>query len=358
MRNVAFISGPALGHVSRLFKIARALESIRDVKITFIVPDFSGAPDVVIKDKLETIKIPISSAQRARPFEVFGSAIEDIFKTQKFDLIVYDGCPVRWFSTIRFPDCPCIYVTNIFLTGLLTSETLQYDWFQRGAGKFINRIRLKKGMSPITSVFDLYDADQVLLSDPEFMAEDMTALPDNFTICGPISWSSKGDIPEALSNLTDSLVISMGSTGKQEISAALIDKLMSVAKCKESVYIGGQARKMKNAGLCDYSFDWAPLAEILPKASLVLTQGGSGSTYQALAHKTPVVILPTHKNQALLGKILEDKGLAICINTNDNLEKIDSFDIGKTRANMQALSKISNFKEGARLAAQKLADII
>jgi len=328
IKSLAFICGPALGHVSRLFQLAKRIKRQSGAAITFFVPHYSAAADFVIGDAFEIVKIPIPDDQRSLPFEIFADRMETHFKNRRFDLIVHDGCPLRWFSVLKFPDCPRVFLTNVFLTGHVSRETFQNRWFENEAGKKVLQKRRAKGLPPIQSVFDLYDADRVLLVDPPALFPKLK-LPSHFSYCGPIFWSTPKAIPDALRNERRFTLISMGSTGKRSIDDDFLKQVRNFTRSEQLIYAGLQARDIRSLKELDRAFKLLPLNRILDRADAVVTQGGSGSSYQALFHGAPVIAFPTHINQQILGRIIEQAGLGVSIGLNENISRLEGFDMKK-----------------------------
>ena len=303
-----------------------------DVNIKFFVPAYSKAPDVVIGDKFEIVKIPIPDALKKHGYSAFGDAMELHFKNNKFDLIVNDGCPLRWMSTMRLPNCPRIMISNAFLTGHFTENTVQKDWFVRPTHQKVHQIRREKGLPPLMSPFEMYNADLVLLTDPRSLFPKLQArLPENFEICGPVFWSAQRPVPQELVGLEDFVLISMGSTGRRKLNEQFFAEIRAFTQCETIIYAGHQAEEVRKLPDLDFAFNFLPLNRVLKQASCVVTQGGAGSTYQALSVGAPVISFPTHRNQEILGKVVEKHGLGACIGLRESSEILETMDFPAMR---------------------------
>ena len=320
--------------------------------ITFFVADHSPAPDIVIGDSFRVRKIQVPKAKRGHAFIDFGNVVENHLKDGKFDMVINDGCPFRWMSTLRLPDCPHTFITNAFLTGHFTPETVQSRWFDKPVFKHIQRIRNEKGLKPITSLFDLYKADLVLLSDPaELFPGLQKKLPGHFVFCGPIVWSAPKGIPKSLRNLDRFSLISMGSTGKRIINNDFLTAICRFTQSKSLIYAGHNSEDMQALVKIDKAFKFLPLNRIMDKVDAVITHGGSGSSYQALSHGSPVLAFPTHLNQEILGRVFEKAGLGVCLGLNDNLSRLEAFDFQKIQQNARNFASNYLEKPGAGKAA-------
>lgn len=346
-----------MGHVGRLYQIATRLKRTASLNITFFIADYSSAADIVIGDEFEVVKIPIPQTKPRHPFVAFGNQMEEQFKTRKFDMIVHDGCPLRWMSTMRLPDCPRVFVTNAFLTGHFIQDTVQSRWFTQNLRKIVNPIRQEKALAPLKSAFELYDADRVLLSDlPELFPGLSKNLPGHFSFCGPIFWSPKRAIPKHIRGLSGFSLISMGSTGKRPIDDVFLKSLRAFTKSEHLIYAGHKANELKILSELDHAFKFLPLNRMLENADAVVTQGGSGSTYQALSQGVPIIAFPTHLNQQTLGHVVENAGLGICVGLDQSLSKLSDFDLNRMIQKTREMQP--KFRTGGHLAVKAIQSIL
>ena len=65
-------------------------------------------------------------------------------------------------------------------------------------------------------------------------------------------------------------------------------------------------------------YSWLPASRVLSKSKFVITQGGAGSSYQAMALGIPIGVWPTHRNHELLGLILQDYGCGMLMDDSSN----------------------------------------
>ena len=357
MRKVGFIVGPALGHVGRSFKAALQLRSICDAQIIFISPDHGRYVERLVGKDFETIAVPTSSFEKSDSFQEFASGLEQVFTANRFDIIVHDLCPLRWLSTTRFPDCPRVNVTNVFLTKIANARTSQAMRFDR-IGDRINSIRTEKGLPPLHTVFDLYEADLVLLADPSRLTSRYGRLPSHYFPCGPSSWGADGNLPDALSTVKNALLLSMGSLGKRELDPELLTKIMRQAGCQSSIYVGNKVESVRKLGIVDHIYDWLPLEKVLDRVKVVMSHGGSGSTYQALSFGVPVIVFSMETNLEIFGNILEDLGVGICISDEASFAKIDAFDFNQLSANAVIFADEMKGQDGPDRIAREIANLL
>ncbi|MCC6917084.1 nucleotide disphospho-sugar-binding domain-containing protein [Nitrosomonas sp.] len=168
----------------------------------------------------------------------------------------------------------------------------------------MHRLCRKYGMKPLG--FDLRqvftEADISVFADiPEIVPVEKCAIPDRYAFIGPIIWSPKIEVPAELTNQTDNrplVYISMGSSGNPGLLSAVVSAVASlncriaVATFSDSPAIPSSAKHIVISGLL-------PGSEIAAQARLVICNGGSPTTHQALQQGTPVLGIPANMDQLL-----------------------------------------------------------
>jgi len=177
----------------------------------------------------------------------------------------------------------------------------------------VNRVRRKYGLTGIGADFRnvLMDGDVTCFADvPEIIPTE--SLPATQRFIGPTPWSP-AMLPPAWWNEVQSrdgsrqlVYVTLGSSGPadvlQSVLAGLadlpIDVIASMAGREETLRVPSNVR----------------VAELLPgelacaAADLVICNGGSPSTYQALAHGKPTVGIASNMDQFLNMAAVEDAG--------------------------------------------------
>ncbi len=146
------------------------------------------------------------------------------------------------------------------------------------------------------------EADISVFADiPEIVPVEKCAIPDRYAFIGPIIWSPKIEVPAELTNQTDNrplVYISMGSSGNPGLLSAVVSAVASlncriaVATFSDSPAIPSSAKHIVISGLL-------PGSEIAAQARLVICNGGSPTTHQALQQGTPVLGIPANMDQLL-----------------------------------------------------------
>ncbi len=214
---------------------------------------------------------------------------------------------------MRLPDIPKATITNYFLTSLgrhqQTAQSVNFDKY----GTEWNRQRERRGLPPLQNHYALQDTDLVILADPARLLPADAVLPDAYTVCGPLSWEPDMALPAELENERGLLYVSIGSSGRElpgpivtAIQAALGGPPVVVGHPDPAVF-----PEPLPAGWRRHF--WLPGSKVLMRSQCAITQGGTGSTYQALQYGVPVVCWPRQINQTLLGQRIEDIGAGILL---------------------------------------------
>ncbi|MCV2368716.1 glycosyltransferase [Roseateles oligotrophus] len=166
----------------------------------------------------------------------------------------------------------------------------------------INRVRKKYGFKPYRSIREYYgDGDVVMYSDTPGLVPATANLPPTHHYIGPIVWSPSMALPawwaEAMAIERPRAYITLGSTGSVDLLPEI------VAACLEE----GLLCLVATAGRGQYTSDspWVFTAPFLPgdlaaaAASLVICNGGSPTTHQALQQGVPVLGICSNLDQVM-----------------------------------------------------------
>jgi UDP:flavonoid glycosyltransferase YjiC (YdhE family) len=216
------------------------------------------------------------------------------------------------YARLRFPvpDLPLTRIMGIRAASLLFSAV------RPAAFAFhtlpLNRIRKEYGLSSLG--FDLRriytHGDYTLYADiPDWIP--MADMPANHRYIGPILWSPAVPPPDWWHGLPGEkpiVYVNLGSSGPVRL---LPDVLRALADLPVTVVAATAGRQRldivpPNAHLADY----LPGAEAAARAALVVCNGGSPATQQALAAGTPVLGIGGNMDQLLNMGVLERTGAA------------------------------------------------
>ncbi|RXT39063.1 glycosyl transferase family 28 [Bradyrhizobium betae] len=187
----------------------------------------------------------------------------------------------------------------------------------------LNRTRADLGLPLLGDVFDLFDrADRLLLATSQAFDFQADALPDNFRYVGPLldvpnwsrslqteawraPWSARSGRPRAL------IACSTGAQGQRDMFQRMIDAM-------EAVEIDAIATAGPNLDVADlrapknvHLIRGAPHDLVMKDVSVVISQGGHGTTIRSLINGLPQLILPMGRDQAANAARIEAKGAGL-----------------------------------------------
>ncbi len=345
-----FLSGPAMGHIVRLISIAKEVDKLNNAVILFGIPSISKNSNLVIT---EGFNLKLLDARRGKKIHIkkFPLAVESLVSQYEPDIIVIDWNMMMWGTNIRWPNIPRVLITNIFLTNakphISTKQDLMFPHYKDD----INRARLAKTIEPVKCVRDLYVADIVCLADPLSVVGLFSDLPLNYYPGGACYFDLKQECPDELLGLTDILLILQGSTGKIIINNEMIKRLKEEGKCKFVVLVGQNYSNIENV---DLTLKFAPLGFLLQRSNLIITHGGTGSTYQALSYGKPIIIFPSLRNHEILGSLIEDLGAGMSMLNEDWKKKIQQFNLAIASSNANRVAKVMRNENGPLSIAKKI----
>lgn len=297
---------------------------------------------------------------QGRGDEGFADALERAMDRSDPDLICLDLSPVPWLYLVRFPPVPRAYVTNFFLTKLLAAETFQ-DLDLRENSADWNHRRRRRQLPELHDAKELYDANAVLLSDPPELVPREVRVEEPYRVVGPCIWQPVGSLPAPLIETRRLLLLTFGSTGSRLLPGDVAEKLRRALGCDTSVWLASKSPGGEREDHGGHVFSGVPMAPVLQRSVLAVTQGGAGSTYAALLQGVPVAVWPSHRNHELLAEMLARAGVGILA---AELAALEPSEIRREVARMQRkLSEISTTTRGdlsapaARAAAALLSMI-
>lgn len=178
----------------------------------------------------------------------------------------------------------------------------------------LNRVRREYGLPSLgNDLREVYShADQTLYADiPEFVPTD--PLPPHHGWLGPILWSPEVDLPPWWTTLPEDkpiVYVALGSSGENARALPLI--LQGLAELPVTVMAATAGCTLpdeppRNA----YVTNFLPGMEASSRAALVICNGGSLATQQALAAGVPVLGVAGNMDQHLNMLCMEQHGLGL-----------------------------------------------
>jgi UDP:flavonoid glycosyltransferase YjiC (YdhE family) len=211
-----------------------------------------------------------------------------------------------------------------------------------------NKLRARERMSPLGDIFDLHcSGDTNLYLDAPSLF-DFAPLPNNHQFIGPVLYSMKAPTPEWLKTVDPHppiVFVTLGSSGAVDCLPALLECL-STKRVTAFVATSGRTQ-LANVPANIFISTYLPAREILAKASLVISNGGSPVSYLALSQGVPILAICSNMDQHLSAQAVENYGAAIALRS----EKLENANVGGC---IDALLQNPRFRGQARVIAQEI----
>lgn len=212
----------------------------------------------------------------------------------------------------------------------------------------MNRVRKEVGVPELPSDLRIMytEGDYILYPDvPEFIPT--TGLPGNHHYVGICEWNPPTTKPvwwdAMLADPKPKVFVSLGSSGPLR---ALPGLLKALSTLPVSVLLSTSGRAAPDLAPGMYVADLLPFTATAAAVNLVVSHGGSGGLYPAMAAGTPVLGIPSNADQQLSTAFLEDSGAGLGVRVEEASEK----------RLKRALERLL-FEPEFRLAAKKWATI-
>jgi UDP:flavonoid glycosyltransferase YjiC (YdhE family) len=321
-RILFFSEAVTLAHVARPMVLAQALDRSRYDVFFACDPRFLGlfgdVPFPVRSIKSMSSKRFLQSLRRITP--PFGITTlrayvkEDLEVIQEIrpDLIVGDfrmSLPISAFTA----RCPYMAIVNAYWSPFaqwpvpIPDGPVVLQWIAKRAVPWIIALyawpinRLRREYDLPTLRYDFMHmhicADHVLYPDvPEMVP--IAKLPPTHHYIGPVFWQPHMALPDWWCHLPPDrpiVYVTLGSSGREELLPVVLKALSSLFV---SVIVATSGRPLPpdippNA----YTADYLPGKEATARAGLVICNGGSPTSHQALAVGTPVLGLASNIDQ-------------------------------------------------------------
>lgn len=179
----------------------------------------------------------------------------------------------------------------------------------------LNRVRRRHGLTTLGhDLRTCYSwADHTLYADaPEVVPT--RPLPGNHRYLGPVLWSTETPLPEWWERLPADrplVFLTLGSSGSAEALPALLRTLAQLPITLVVARAGRGGLPPLPANI--YHAEYLPLEAVLRRARLLICNGGSLSTYQALACGVPTIGVCANLDQLLNMGAIERLGAGILL---------------------------------------------
>ena len=238
-------------------------------------------PDVVVGDF--RLSLSVSARLKNVPYLTISNAYWSPYYREKYPLPEVE--PVSWLG---------LTLGNLVFQAV---RPFAFAYHTRP----MNRLRREYGLASLgLDLRRIYtDADYTLYADlPTLMP--LQGAPDNHVFLGPIVWSPSSPLPPWWNDLPDDrplVYVTLGSSGRSDL---LGPTLAAVSGLPVAVLAATAGRvQLDSVPGNVYLADFLPGEEAARRASLVICNGGSPTTQQALVHGKPVLGIPSNLDQYL-----------------------------------------------------------
>lgn len=335
-RVLAMPSGVGYAHLTRLVLIARALRE-RGAEVAFA---FRSVQEPILKAEgfrtfllAEPLVTDFTSNVYAAftPATIEAGIADELRAIEAFQphLILSDFRLTAAISA-RVASLPLVSVVNACLTKHFNPVTaLASD--EGGAGKGLAGFAAKaiqqgqtrglaqhfrsaarqRGIRFLDTLYDFLAGDFTLLPDvPELIP--LEKLPDSYRYVGPLVWEGSADQPLSfiLHDPNKALLYATtGNTGSPALVEAVVGAFGGDERYQVVLTTGAFLPPADLTAPNIYAERFIPGSRVISKARAVLHSGGSGTTYQTLAHGVPAVVIPANNEQRIYARLLQKHGL-------------------------------------------------
>ncbi|ACV36201.1 Glycosyltransferase 28 domain protein [Candidatus Accumulibacter phosphatis] len=378
-----FAEAVTLAHVARPLALIEAPDTSRyhrvfacDPRCQWLLGDFAGEFCPVPSIASDTFLNRLAQGKPVYDTATLEAYVHDdlsLFEKVKPDLVIGDfrlslSVSARlaripylaisnayWSPYYRVPayPVPSLPLTRLLPIGLATmlfrlARPLAFALHARP----LDQVRRKYGMSSLGhDVRRAYtDADHVLYADlPQFFPT--LSLPANHHFIGPIIWKPPVSAPlwwNTLSSERPIAYVTLGSSGQ---GALLPHVLQALSDLEVTVIAATAGSSLAGAIPANaYVAQYLPGDEASHRASLVVCNGGSPTSQQALAAGVPVIGIAGNLDQFLNMEAITRAGAGLTL-------RADRFAGTQLRESVKALLSRSEFSESARRVATQFCGL-
>lgn len=217
------------------------------------------------------------------------------------------------YAAIQYPvpDLPFTQLTGLRLAQWLFDRVrpLAFALHARPFQQTRRHFGLPRLLGDLRNVYT--SADHTLYADiPDLVP--MKRLPAHHHFIGPVLWSPQIPLPVWWATLPEGIPIVFITLGSSGHASQLPHIVQVLAQLPVSVVVATGGRSgitapYSNVYVCDYF----PIKDAVQRAALVVCNGGSLTTYQALAEGVPVLGICTNMDQLLNMRGLSTLGAAV-----------------------------------------------
>jgi UDP:flavonoid glycosyltransferase YjiC (YdhE family) len=347
VKRILFVAeAVSLAQVVRLVTLARSLDAHR-YEVHFASALFDdlvfGAPDVAhfVRHRIASLPAAVVDRRVARGLRPYGRRTLarylreelDLFERVRPDLVVGDlrlslavsaplarvphACIINAYWSpyaerdgFPLPDHPIVRLLGVERAGRHFPAALPFVF--RHFARPVNALRRAHGLAEIGGLLEvLTHGDHTLYADVPALAPTR-GLPGSHRYLGYVPWSPRVAPPAWWNRLDPGrplVYVTLGSSGRVERLPIIVEAAVSLG-CQVVVATAGRAAL--EAGRPDiYVADYLPGDLAARRASVVVSNGGSTTGYQALAEGKPVLGVAFNLDQYLAMQVIERYGAGL-----------------------------------------------
>ena len=203
------------------------------------------------------------------------------------------------FSTLRFPVPELAVVRWLGLPAARRIVSLVGPLFLERHFAPFNEVRRSTGLTPVDSLQEFYTrGDLTLYPDTPTLAPTR-GLPASHRYIGPVVWEPAVPLPSWWHELPADrpiIYLSSGSSGAVSLPSVALEAL---ADLPVTVVMASGTATISSVPANAHVAPYLPGIAVAHRASLVISNGGSGTIYQALSGGVPVLGIPSNADQYL-----------------------------------------------------------
>lgn len=254
-------------------------------------------PDLVVGDF--RLSLAVSARLANVPYIAISNAYWSPFAPVRFDVPVHTVTRVlgpRLVNSVFRVLCPLVFALHS-----LPMYRLCQRYQRPSLGFDLRRI--------------FTEADLTLFADvPSLVPTRDVGKPERYAYIGPVVWSPACHLPWELEGTEDQrplVYLTLGSSGDPGLLVEIVNGLLAL-DCRLAVAAGaGNGRSSLPPGVVIKRF--LPGAELSKRASVVICNGGSPTTHQALCEGTPVLGIPQNLDQMLNMQFIVASGAGLSL---------------------------------------------
>lgn len=272
--------------------------------------------DVLRSQFIEDLRL----IDEVRPDLIVGDARKSLGISARVASIPYVGIANAYFSPFANPHyvVPDVRATRILGPKLAQMVFTAFrSFFLAQHVKELNVLKREYGLPKLKDfLWGNIDADYVLYSDaPEFVPTEN--LPSNHYYLGPINWSPEGRLPVWWNDLLEDkpiIYVNLGSSGNVTTLREILTTLAELPVTVMAVTAGRVNLDAMPSNV--FVTDFIDGDKAARRAALMIGNGGSPSSYQAVAAGIPVIGIAYNLDQYLNMYFFERAGVGVTIRSS------------------------------------------